>query len=121
MGKDPLSVQEKEFVSGSSKGIFNRANPDNMYKKSDLYKYLISVCIDDPQHCNGKPNFFDGNILAHVAYTENIKYAEKVRTSEEGGPYVKREEVKIRWQPGDKEPSQLIKKITEEFGLEEVK
>ena len=117
MVKDYLKVQKKKFVSGKTKGHFNGIAD---YSSSDLLKYLRNICVKDPQEFGKAFNFFDGNVLANVRYTDDTKYSKKAK-KDRNGPTITQEVVKIKWQPANKKPSELIRILTKDFGLKEVK
>jgi len=119
MEEDPLIIQEKKFSSKEFEGFYDwiKGSGPDFKKGSGVLEYLNSVCICNPNYTDKHPNFFDGEVLAHVNYSKNIRQNLNCYV----GPFKYREHVKIRWQPKSKEPSLLIKILTERFGLEEIK
>ena len=128
MEEDSLTVQEKKFSSKEFKAKYERTLPvwkaaspsylNPIYEEeSGVLEYLNSVCMSDLRYKDKHPNFFDGEVLAHIIYDKKHDGAWKVGE----GPFKYKEHVTIRYQPSNKEPSLLIKMLTGRFGLEEVK
>jgi len=107
-------VLEKEFSSTFLKGYKTDGSPD-FKKGSGVLKYLKEVCICDPMRNDEHPNFFDGEVLAHIKY-EREREDPNIFT----GPFNYKEKVKVRWQPASREPSSLFKTLTETFHLREL-
>jgi hypothetical protein len=64
-----LRVQEKKFVSEIVTKDFDGKDYSIVSPNvSPLYSYLNSVCISNPHYTDDHPNFFDGEVLAHVGY-----------------------------------------------------
>ena len=68
---DPLIVKTKKFTSRAFKGTYNKSGdclqPD-YEEESGVLEYLRSICICNPLYTDDHPNFFDGEVLAHVNY-----------------------------------------------------
>ena len=123
MVENELGVQEREFISIELDGTHKKQGGNFIPIYEDTHKhghpnvleYLNSVCLSDVRLISEHPNFFDGEVLAHVSYSRIENRGENYPVTE--GPFKYREHVKIKWQPKNKEPSNLIKVLTKQFGL----
>ena len=117
MENDRLKIKEKKFSSKEFKAFYTESGDflrPTYEEESGVLGYLNSICICNPKYTDEHPNFFDGEVLAHIKY-----FKRDIKEQLGEGPFEYREHVTIRWQPGDKEPSLLIKILTDRFKLKE--
>ena len=112
MDKSDFEFKEKKFISSQRyNGILEEKGEEynwNRGRGSGIAEYLSKVCFENKY-------FFNGQVLVEIKLDRDVG----TYIDDEYIKYL--EQVNLKWQPSDKEPSELIKIITEEFGFKETK